>query len=130
MIVRCPIRSPAMPKAGASKVPRYCNAQYRVSARTEPVVTRMYQPSTKFSISMPQEVRRSAGNWNRKLRTWNGASIADHDISFMRRAASRRANQRPHQMVVVGGIEPAVATLAGQRPADQDQRRSGEAGRF
>src|SRR4051812_5905550 len=113
MIARCPTRSPAMPKAGANKVPRYCNAQYSVSAKTEPVVTRMYQPSTRFSISIPQEVRRSAGNWKRKLRTSNGASIADHDISFMRGAALRRANQRPHHMMVVGGVEPAIRALAG-----------------
>jgi hypothetical protein len=70
-----------MPISGANSVPRYCNAQNSVSANTEPVSTRMYQPRTKFSISVPQEVERSAGNWNRKLRTRNGASIAEQIIT-------------------------------------------------
>src|SRR5437868_2264935 len=78
-----------MPNTGASNVHRYCKAQNRVSASTEPVSTRMYQPSTKFSISMPQEVSRSAGNWKRKLRTWNGASITEEERRFMRSLEGR-----------------------------------------
>src|SRR5207237_7081021 len=72
-----------MPNTGASSVPRYCNAQNSVSANTEPVSTRVYQPSTRFSISMPHEVKRSAGHWKRKLRTRNGASIAEEERRVM-----------------------------------------------
>src|ERR1043166_29528 len=73
-----------MPKTGASSVPTYCKAQNSVRANTEPVSTRMYQPSTRFSISMPQEVKRSAGHWKRKLRTRNGASIAEEEKRVIR----------------------------------------------
>jgi hypothetical protein len=45
----------------------------------------MYQPSTRFSISMPHEVSKSAGHWKRKLRTRNGASITDEETTLMRR---------------------------------------------
>jgi hypothetical protein len=36
----------------------------------------MYQPRIRFSISNAHEVARSAGHWNRKLRTANGAKAA------------------------------------------------------
>src|SRR4051812_13839641 len=60
----------------------------------------MYQPSTRFSISMPHEVARSAGNCKRKLRTWNGASIANRVITVMRgknSAATHDYGDRHHK---------------------------------
>src|SRR3954447_19320117 len=71
-----------MPSTGATKVPKYCKDPNRVSSRTEPVATNTYQPRIRFSISVPQEVSRSAGYWNRKLRTWNGASNEDRRIAL------------------------------------------------
>ena len=46
-----------------------------VSSSTEPVSTRTYQPRISVSISNAQEVSRSAGHWNRKLRIRKGASV-------------------------------------------------------
>ena len=76
------MRSPAMPNSGAISVPMYCSDANTVSRRTEPVATRMYQPRMRFSISVPQEVSRSAGYWKRKLRTWNGANSDDRHIAL------------------------------------------------
>ena len=42
----------------------------------------MYQPRISVSISLPQEVRRSAGYWKRKLRIRNGASSEDDAIAL------------------------------------------------
>ena len=50
-----------MPNTGATRVPKYCSEPNRVSSRTEPVSVRMYQPRIRVSISVPQEVSRSAG---------------------------------------------------------------------
>src|SRR5580698_3295140 len=75
--LRCPSRSPAKPNMGAISVPTYCSEPYTVSSSTDPVAVRMYQPRIRFSISKPHEVSRSAGNWNRKLRTPNGARTSD-----------------------------------------------------
>ena len=74
---RPPCRAPARAMCRDTARPN------RVSSNTEPVSTRMYQPRMRFSISMPQEVSRSAGYWKRKLRTWNGASIAKEETGGM-----------------------------------------------
>jgi hypothetical protein len=58
---RWPKRSPAMPNTGATNVPKYWSEPNRVSSNTDPVSTRTYQPRIRFSISVPQEVSRSAG---------------------------------------------------------------------
>ena len=71
-----------MPNTGATSVPKYCSEPNRVSSSTEPVSTRMYQPRISVSISLPQEVSRSAGYWKRKLRTRNGASSEDRAIAL------------------------------------------------
>src|SRR5688500_1711259 len=72
-MVRLPKRSLRTPKNGAASVPRNCSEPKRVSISTEPVLTRTYQARIRFSISTAHEVRRSAGNWKRKLRTRNAA---------------------------------------------------------
>src|ERR1041385_9541776 len=95
-----------MPKTGASSVPTYCNAQNSVRANTEPVSTRMYQTSTRFSISMPQEVKRSAGHWKRKLRTRNGASIADEEKRVM--GAYQEVALKSYAPNVMAGLGPAI----------------------
>src|SRR5215472_2913519 len=87
---RCPSRSPAMPNSGAASVPKYCSEPNRVSSSTEPVSARMYQPRISVSISLPQEVSRSAGYWNRKLRMRNGASSEDDIIAGNGIAERRR----------------------------------------
>ena len=48
-----------------------------VSASTELVSTRMYQPRIRISISKAHETSRSAGHWNLKLLTRKGASAPD-----------------------------------------------------
>src|SRR5271166_700722 len=88
--VRWPRRSPAMPNTGAASVPKYCSEPNRVSSSTEPVSARMYQPRISVSISLPQEVSRSAGYWNRKLRMRNGASSEDDIIVANGIAEARR----------------------------------------
>src|SRR5688572_10972306 len=72
-MVRLPKRSLRTPKNGAASVPRNCSEPKRVSISTDPVLTRTYQARMRFSISTAHEVRRSAGNWKRKLRTRNAA---------------------------------------------------------
>jgi hypothetical protein len=47
---------------GETKEPRYCNEPNTTSIMTEPDSTRMNQPSTMVSISIAQEVVRSAGH--------------------------------------------------------------------
>ena len=73
--VRWPMRSLATPSIGAIKVPPYCMAPNTVSSSTEPVSTSTTQPRISVSISNAQEVSRSAGHWNRKLRIRKGASV-------------------------------------------------------
>ena len=57
-----PVSSPTIPSTGAISVPKYCSEARTVSSSTEPVSTRMYQPSTSVSISNAQEVSRSDGH--------------------------------------------------------------------
>ena len=72
--LRWPTRSPTTPNIGATRVPASCSTPNRVSITTDPVSTSTYQPRISVSISKAHEVSRSAGHWNRKLRTRNGAS--------------------------------------------------------
>src|SRR3974390_2375060 len=81
--LRWPRRSPAMPSIGARRLPRYCSEANNESKTTEPVSTSTYQPRMRFSISMPQEVSKSAGHWKRKLRIRNGAKMGKRAILLM-----------------------------------------------
>src|SRR5687767_6121668 len=74
-MVRAPRRSPSTPNMGAASVPRNCTEPKAVSQSTEPVLTRTYQPRMSVSISNAQDVRRSAGHWNLKLRTRKAARV-------------------------------------------------------
>src|ERR1700694_5961990 len=65
---RPPTRSPSTPNMGAARVPRNCAEPKRVSSSTEPVCTITYQPRMSVSISNAQEVRRSAGAWQARVR--------------------------------------------------------------
>jgi hypothetical protein len=75
--VRCPMRSPSMPKKGEKREPSQPRAAMPTSCCTEPVVERIYQPRISASISNAQEVIRSAGHWKRKLRTAKGDAICN-----------------------------------------------------
>src|SRR5579884_228935 len=93
----------------------------------------MYQPSTRFSISMPQEVARSAGNWKRKLRTRNGASIAVEESGGIGRSGPVAepggsiliAHASPARCVVVPA--PPVRFRSMRRPQRGDDRKTGNA---
>jgi hypothetical protein len=60
---------------GAARVPRKSKEPKSVRSSTEPVCTITYHERMTVSISKAREVRRSAGHWNRKLRTRKGARI-------------------------------------------------------
>src|SRR5262245_11510946 len=71
---RPPSRSPRTPNIGAASVPRNWSEAKAVRSSTDPVSTSTYQPRISVSISNAHDVSRSAGHWNRKLRTRNGAN--------------------------------------------------------
>src|SRR2546423_13246066 len=72
---RPPSRSPSTPNMGAASVPKNCIEPKAVSHSTEPVCTITYQPRMIASISTAHDMRRSAGHWKRKLRTWKAARV-------------------------------------------------------
>ena len=110
--LRWPRRSPARPNIGAIRVPKYCSAPNSVSSSTEPVSTRMYQPRISSSISIAQDVSRSAGHWKRKLRTSNGISKGER---AMRVLNIRRRSRRRYRNGIAYIRPPLVHSALGPR---------------
>src|SRR3989441_9205990 len=71
--LRRPMRSPRMPKNGEKREPTHAGAAKATRYWTEPVAVSKYQPRISASISNASDVARSAGHWQRKLATRNGA---------------------------------------------------------
>src|ERR1700754_3098990 len=92
---------------GAINVPRYCDAPYSVSQKTEPVSTSTYQPRISVSISNAHEVSRSAGHWKRELRNRNGPSAEGPPNSLIQCRGSSRSPPALF-LVVPGGVFPAL----------------------
>jgi hypothetical protein len=71
------MRSPTGPRTkGEKSEPTHASAAIATRSWTEPVSASTYQPRISSSLSNAQEVARSAGHWNRKLRTPNGRGTA------------------------------------------------------
>src|SRR5262245_34090150 len=124
---RPPSRSPRTPNIGAASVPRNWSEANAVRSNTDPVSTSTYQPRISVSISNAHDVSRSAGHWNRKLRTRNGANggglrpaltapgQALHSISLGALGAQERIGQHPDHRIEVRGIrlEPHAESAHG-----------------
>src|SRR5262245_32792913 len=113
---RPPSRSPRTPNIGAASVPRNWSDANAVRSSTDPVSTSTYQPRISVSISNAHDVSRSAGHWNRKLRTRNGANggglrlaltapgQALYSTSLRAVGAEERFGQQADHRIEVSGI--------------------------
>src|SRR5690242_12427140 len=116
--VRCPMRSPAMPKNGEKIEPSQASAATVASCCTEPVLDRMYQPRISASISNAHDVARSAGHWKRKLRTEKGEGICENrfvdDEQYMRRALELARRAEGEGEVPIGALVVLQNEIVGE----------------
>src|SRR5262245_57167796 len=92
---RPPSRSPRTPNIGAASVPMNWSDANAVRSSTDPVSTSTYQPRISVSISNAHDVNKSAGHWNRKLRTRKGANAGGLRLALTAPAQAGTSASRP-----------------------------------